>query len=77
MRSRISAGVTLVELLVVLALAAILLAAAAPAYQHMMQRQQLRAAVTDLVAAIDLTRSQALARGRMVMLAPLDPGGID
>ena len=72
-----AAGVTLVELLVVLALAGILLAAAAPVYQQTMQRQRLRAAVTDLVAAIDLTRSQAIARGRMVMLAPIDPGGID
>ena len=70
-------GVTLVELLIVLALAGILLGTAAPAYQHMLQRQRLRAAVTDLVAAIDLTRSQAIARGRIVMLAPLDPGGVD
>ncbi|MET0321992.1 MAG: GspH/FimT family protein [Duganella sp.] len=70
-------GVTLVELLVVLALAAILLGVAAPSYQELMRRQQLRAAVNDLVAAIDLTRSQALARGRPVMLAPREPGGID
>lgn len=70
-------GVTLVELLVVLALAGILLGTAAPAYQHILQRQRLRAAVTDLVAAIDLTRSQAIARGTIVMLAPLDAGGVD
>ena len=76
-RAATAAGVTLVELLLVLALAGILLAAAAPAYQQTMQRQRLRAAVTDLVAAIDLTRSQAIARGSMVMLAALDPGGID
>jgi len=77
MRSSTPYGVTLVELLLVLALAGILLAVAAPAYQQTMQRQRLRAAVTDLVAAIDLTRSQAIARGSMVMLVPLDPGGID
>lgn len=70
-------GVTMVELLVVLTIAGILLSVAAPAYQQVVRRQQLRAAVTDLVAALDLTRSQAIARGRIVMLAPLDPGGED
>jgi type IV fimbrial biogenesis protein FimT len=70
-------GVTLVELLVVLALAGTLLGVAAPSYHDMLRRQQLRAAVNDLVAAIDLTRSQALARGRPVMLTPREPGGID
>ena len=72
-----SHGVTLVELLVVLALVGILLSVATPAYQQILQRQQLRAAVADLAAAIDLTRSQAMARGRTVMLAPLDAGGLD
>ncbi|KQQ42508.1 type-4 fimbrial pilin related signal peptide protein [Duganella sp. Leaf126] len=70
-------GFTLVELLTVLAVAGVLLATAAPSYQQLIERQQLRAAVADLVAAIDLARAQAIARGRIVMLAPLDPGGID
>jgi len=72
-----NAGVTVVELLVVLAIAGILLSVAVPAYQQVVRRQQLRAAVTDLVAALDLTRSQAIARGRVVMLAPLERGGED
>jgi len=71
------AGVSLVELLVVLVLAGILLGAAAPAYHDVMRRQQLRVAVNDLVAAIDLTRSHAIARGGPVMLGPLDAGGTD
>jgi type IV fimbrial biogenesis protein FimT len=75
--SRKIAGVSLVELLVVLALAGILLGAAAPAYQEVMRRQQLRVAVNDLVAAINLTRSHAIARGGPVMLAPLEEGGTD
>ena len=70
-------GVSLVELLVVLVLAGILLGAAAPAYQQVMRRLQMRVAANDLVAAIDLTRSQAITLGRPVMLAPLEPGGTD
>ena len=68
-----SRGVTLVELLIVLLLAAILFSAAMPAMHGILQRLRLRAATNDLAAAIDLTRSQAIARGGKVMLAPLDP----
>ncbi|MBJ7308823.1 GspH/FimT family protein [Rugamonas sp. CCM 8940] len=70
-------GATLVELLFALALLAILAGAAAPAYQELIAHQQLRAAVNDLCGAIDLTRSQAIARGGRVLLAPLEPGGAD
>jgi len=70
-------GHTLVELAVVLALATILFALAAPAMQTLLARLRLRAAVADLQGAIDLTRSQALGRGSPVTLAPAEPGGSD
>jgi type IV fimbrial biogenesis protein FimT len=70
-------GLTLIELLVVLALAAILLGAAAPAFQQSLQRLRLQAAANDLQAAINLTRSQAMARGGKVLMAPLEPSGTD
>ena len=70
-------GFSLVELMMVLVLAGILLSVAAPAYQALIQRQQLRTAVNELVAAIDLTRSQAMALGSRVLLVPLDPAGAD
>jgi type IV fimbrial biogenesis protein FimT len=70
-------GHTLVELAVVLGLATILFALAAPAMQTLLARLRLRAAVADLQGAIDLTRSQALGRGSPVTLAPADPGGSD
>jgi type IV fimbrial biogenesis protein FimT len=71
------AGLTLIELLVVLALAAILLGVAAPAFQQSLQRLRLQAAASDLQAAIDLTRSEAMARGHKVLMAPLDPSGVN
>lgn len=70
-----SAGLTLIELLIVLVLATLLLGVAAPAFQQSLQRLRLQAAVNDLLAAIDLTRSQAIARGGKVLMAPLDPAG--
>lgn len=71
------AGLTLIELLVVLVLAAVLLGVAAPAFQQSMQRLRLQAATNDLLAAIDLTRAQAMARGAKVLMAPLDPAGVN
>jgi type IV fimbrial biogenesis protein FimT len=70
-------GVTLPELCIVLAVAAILLAIAAPDLGDLVRTQQLKAAAGDLFAAIDLARAQALARGRQVKLVPLDPDGAD
>ncbi|NVM78935.1 type IV fimbrial biogenesis protein FimT [Duganella sp. SG902] len=73
--NRKAAGLTLIELLVVLALVLVLLGAAAPAFQQTLQRLRLQAATNDLLAAIDLTRSQAMARGGKVLMAPLEPSG--
>ncbi|MBV6324676.1 GspH/FimT family pseudopilin [Duganella violaceipulchra] len=70
-----SAAFSLVELLIVLLLATILLGVAVPNYRSALERQQLRVAVNDLVAAINLTRSHAIARGGQVLLVPLEPGG--
>jgi len=69
-------GFSLPEVLVVLLLASILLGVAAPSFQFLISRWQLRSAVADLENAIDLTRSQAIARGGIILLAPLDPDGI-
>lgn len=68
-------GFTLIELLIGLAVASVLAGLALPAFQSLIARQQLRAAVNDLFGAIDLTRSVAMARGSPVSLAPLEPGG--
>lgn len=68
-------GHTLTELLIVLVLATLLFGVAVPSYQAALKRQQLRVAVNDLVAAINLTRSHAMARGGKVLLAPLEASG--
>lgn len=70
-------GVTLIELLIVLVLAGILLGVAVPAFQDILRRQRLRIATNDLLAAIDLTRSQAIARGSRVLMAPIESPGDD
>lgn len=72
-----NAGFTLAELLVTLAVAAILMAVALPSFSALLAAQRLRAAANDLFAAVDLARSQAMARGSRITLAPLDADGGD
>jgi type IV fimbrial biogenesis protein FimT len=70
-------GHSLVELMTVLAIAALLLALAVPGLQAIIAQQRLRTAQNDLFAAIHLTRSQAITRGSRVMLMPQDAAATD
>jgi type IV fimbrial biogenesis protein FimT len=70
-------GFSLIELLAVLAIAAILLATGVPGLQSLLRAQQLKTAAGDLFAAIGEARAQALARGEVVTLLPKGEGGSD
>lgn len=69
-RRALAAGATLLELLVVLAIAAILSGVAAPALGDAVRAYRLRLAAADLFGAVELARGQAMALGRKVVLAP-------
>ena len=66
-------GFTLAELMVVLAIAGLLLSAGVPGLSDMIERHRLRTTAGALFSAIDLTRSQAIARGERVIMMPADP----
>jgi type IV fimbrial biogenesis protein FimT len=70
--ARRQGGVTLLELVTVLAISAVMMSIALPDMRQMIRSQQLKAAVNDLFGAIDLTRTQAITRGRRVQLVPAD-----
>lgn len=61
-----SRGFTLVELLVVLAVGAILLVIAIPSYAFLVNSSRLAAATNDLVTALHLARSEAIKRNMRV-----------
>ncbi|WP_229410228.1 GspH/FimT family pseudopilin [Massilia timonae] len=77
MRQRYCAGLSLAELVVVLGMVAVTAAVAAPSLHDLVRSQQLRAASGDLHGAIQLTRSQAIARNERVKLTPNDAAGRD
>lgn len=61
-------GFTLLELLIAIAVAAILLAVAVPSYQGLVQRNSLTANVNDLVGDLNYARSEAVTRGQDVYI---------
>ena len=69
-------GRTLVELVVALAIGAVLVALAMPAYHHWIARQEQSNAATALLAALSLARTEAMKRGLRVDLCPSDDGAV-
>ena len=72
-----SRGMSLSELVAVMGMVAITAAVAAPNLNAIVQGQQLRVAASDLYSAIQLTRSQAIARNERVILTTNDDAGAD
>lgn len=70
-------GVSLAELAVVLSMVAITAALAAPGLHRIVQGQELRVAAGDLYSAVQLARSQAIARNEPVILTANDAAGLD
>jgi prepilin-type N-terminal cleavage/methylation domain-containing protein len=68
LRQRPSHGVTLIELMVVLAVLVILLATAGPAMSNFTAGNQLAAAKSTFTGALALARSEAAMRGRTVIV---------
>lgn len=70
---RRDAGFSLIELLVVLAIATIILMVAVPNFTTLLDRQRLTTVTNDLYASVSYTRAEAIRRGTRVDLVPLDP----
>ncbi len=63
-------GFTLIEASIATAVAATLAATAVPHFKSTLDRQALTQAVSELQLSIELGRSEAMARGQRVVLAP-------
>lgn len=69
----LQAGLTLVEMLITLAVMAILLAIAIPAFESLIASTRLSSSTNDLLGSIAQSRSEAVRRGQRVVLCIQDP----
>lgn len=60
-----TAGLTLLELIIVLAVMAVIVSLAAPSFAEMIQMQRLRGINAQLVTDLQFARSEAVSRGRI------------
>lgn len=67
-------GFTLVELMITLAVVAILISLAAPSFQLAIQNNRLTTQVNNLVTALSLARSEAIRRGATVTVCKSNGG---
>lgn len=64
-RHRNALGFTLIELMVAVAVLAVIVSLASPSFRALMEAQRMRSAAFDLMADITLARSEALKRGEI------------
>jgi prepilin-type N-terminal cleavage/methylation domain-containing protein len=67
-------GFTMIELMVTIAVAAILVGIAVPSFQNYIQNTRSRALASDLSSALNLARAEAVTRADQVNVCPSDDG---
>jgi type IV fimbrial biogenesis protein FimT len=70
--SALAFGFTLIELMVTVAVAAILMTVAVPSLTTFLRNAELTTRVNSLLASINAARSEAMKRGRDAVIIPLD-----
>jgi len=63
-------GFTLIELMITVAVVAIVLAIGVPSFQEMMRNNRAATHMNGIIGALNLARSEAIKRGRRVSLCP-------
>jgi type IV fimbrial biogenesis protein FimT len=72
-----SRGFTLIELMVTLAVAAVLIGLAVPAFNDLVRQRAMVSRINDLVLAVSYARSEAVRRGALVSVQAVDDGDDD
>ena len=73
-RCRQQRGFTLLELMIVITIVAVLATVASPSFSQYIASQRVKNAAYDLVAALSMTRSEAMTRGAAISLCQGNSG---
>lgn len=76
-RRRRARGFTIVELMVTLAVAAVLMGIAVPAFTDFVRQRNMASRNNDLILALTYARSEAVRRGQVVSIQAIAAGGGD
>lgn len=73
-RNFLSAGFTLVEMLIVMAIVAILVGVGMPTFNDSMRDRRLGSVTSEYISAVYVARNESLTRRQPITLAPLEGG---
>lgn len=65
---------TLIELIIVIVLVGVMVALAVPSFREFIQNNRIRGATNDFVLSLSKARTEAIKRGRPVVMCRRDPG---
>jgi type IV fimbrial biogenesis protein FimT len=67
-------GFTIIELMLTIAVAAVILSIGVPSYQGLMERNQLTSGINQFISSMSLARSEAIKRNQRVLICPSNDG---
>ncbi len=69
-----SAGFTIIEMMLSIAVAAVILSIGVPSFQGLMERNQLTSGINQFISSMSLARSEAIKRNQRVSICPSADG---
>ncbi len=69
-------GFTIIELMLTIAVAAVILTIGVPSFQGLMERNQLTSGINQFISSMSLARSEAIKRNQRVAICPSNDGSI-
>ncbi len=74
LKNRFLAGFTIIELMLTIAVAAVILTLGVPSFQDLMERNQLTSNINRFISSLALARSESIKRNQRVVVCPSSDG---